>query len=66
MDWKNTIAEIQRHGKLTQAQVAEKVGCGQATVSDLANGITKQPNYALGCALIKVLEDMRRKAKAVA
>ena len=56
MDWKNIIAEIQRHGQMTQAQIAAAVDCGQATISDLASGSTKQPSYSLGAALLKVLE----------
>lgn len=56
MDWKIIIAEIQRHGQMTQAQIATVVDCGQATVSDLANGSTKQPSYSLGDSLLKLLE----------
>ena len=59
MDWKNIIADIQRHGKLTQSQIAVKVECGQATISDLANGSTKQPSYSLGAALLQVLERLK-------
>ncbi len=59
MDWKNVIADIQRHGQMTQPQIAEKVGCGQATISDLVNGATKQPRYTLGAALIDLLESVR-------
>lgn len=59
MDWKYIIAEIQRRGELTQAQIAKTVECGQATISDLANGSTKQPNYSLGAALLKLLEQMK-------
>lgn len=66
MDWKNTIAEIQRLGQLTQAQIAQRAGCGQATVSDLANATTKQPSYALGCALIDILEKLRNNTEAAA
>jgi hypothetical protein len=56
MDWKNVIADIQRHGQMTQPQIAEKVGCGQATISDLVNGSTKQPRYPLGVALVELLK----------
>lgn len=59
MDWKNIIADIQRHGQLTQVQIASMVGCAQATISDLANGSTKQPNYSLGAALIQLLESLK-------
>ena len=69
MNWKNVIAEIQRHGQMTQPQIAEKVGCGQATISDLVNGATKQPRYPLGAALIELLKSVSHndvEAKAVA
>lgn len=56
MNWKNVIAEIQRHGQMTQPQIAEKVGCSQATISDLVNGATKQPRYPLGAALLALLQ----------
>ena len=64
MDWKNVIAEIQRHGQLTQTQIAAEVGCGQATISDLVNGSTKQPSYSLGADMLALLE--RVKATPVA
>lgn len=50
MDWKSLIAEIQRHG-YTQPQIAAVCGCGQATISDLALGNTKEPRHSLGEAL---------------
>ena len=62
MDWKNVIAEIQSHGKMTQPQIAEKVGCGQATISDLVNGGTKQPRWPLGDALLDLLSQVRTTA----
>ncbi|MFY9328405.1 MAG: helix-turn-helix transcriptional regulator [Georgfuchsia sp.] len=59
MDWKNIIAEIQRLGRLTQPQIAEKVGCSQATISDLVNAKTKQPSYPLGVAITGLLEKLQ-------
>lgn len=58
MNWKIVIADIQRHGQMTQPQIAEKVGCGQATISDLVNGATKQPRYPLGVALVELLKSV--------
>ena len=40
---------------MTQPQIAEKVGCSQATISDLVNAKTDQPRYALGAALLELL-----------
>lgn len=50
MDWKQLIAEI-RAGGLSQPQIASACGCGQATISDLASGVTKDPRDSLGQAL---------------
>lgn len=60
MDWKYVIAEIQRLGGLTQPEIAEHVGCGQATISDLCNGATKQPRYQLGAELLALLERVKK------
>ncbi len=57
MDWKNTIREIQGKRSMTQMQIAAAVGCGQATISGLAIGTTKQPTFSLGCALLALLDE---------
>ena len=51
MDWKLLISELTSRG-LSQPQIAAKVGCGQATISDLASARTKEPRHSLGQALI--------------
>lgn len=51
MDWQSIIADIQKRG-LSQSQIAAACHCGQATVSDLSSGKTKQPNFVLGQALL--------------
>ncbi|WP_295986399.1 hypothetical protein [uncultured Variovorax sp.] len=51
MDWQSIIADIQKRG-LSQSQIAMACHCGQATVSDLSSGKTKQPSFVLGQALI--------------
>jgi transcriptional regulator with XRE-family HTH domain len=53
MDWKSLIADLQARG-LSQPQIAEKCHCAQATISDLANGHTKEPRHSLGEALRKL------------
>jgi transcriptional regulator with XRE-family HTH domain len=63
MDWKNIIADIQRHGQLTQPQIAAECGCGQATISDLASGKTAQPRHSLGESLISMLTRVSSQAK---
>lgn len=54
MDWKQTIADVQKRTGLTQTEIAERVNCGQATISGLANGKTRQPSYALGIAILSL------------
>ena len=63
MQWKTAIADIQRHGKLTQPQIAKKVGCGQATISDLVNGKTLQPRWPLGEAIIALLKSVSKSSR---
>jgi transcriptional regulator with XRE-family HTH domain len=67
MDWASTIAEIQSLG-YTQPQIAKICDCGQATISDLANGKTKDPRDSLGQALrrlrLRALEEAAAKATA--
>jgi len=60
MDWKIIIAEIQEYGHLTQPQIAEKCGCGQATISELARGETKHPRYPVGAALKELWEHVKQ------
>lgn len=50
MNWKLLIAELKAAG-WTQPQIAAACGCGQATISELANGTTKDPRDSLGQAL---------------
>lgn len=66
MNWKIIIAEILLHGQLTQPNLAIQCGCGQATISDLASGKTKQPSYPLGKALITIHKKHMKKAKSTA
>ncbi len=63
MDWKQIIADIQKVGALTQPQIAAKVGCGQATISDLALGKSSQPRYELGRDLLALLASVKRANK---
>ncbi|MBT2299234.1 helix-turn-helix domain-containing protein [Variovorax paradoxus] len=53
MSWQSIIADIQKRG-LSQAQIATACGCGQATISDLAKGSSKEPRHALGESLLKI------------
>lgn len=62
MDWKSLIADLQANG-YTQPQIAEACKCVQSTVSDLANGLTKQPRFDLGLRLRALHKRVMAKAK---
>jgi len=55
MDWKKLISELGSQG-LSQPQIAAICGCGQATISDLSNGKTKDPRDSLGQALRALMD----------
>jgi hypothetical protein len=50
VDWKTLISELTSCG-YTQPAIAAACRCGQATISDLAKGTTKDPRHSLGEAL---------------
>lgn len=53
MHWNDYIAAIIDKG-LTQKQLAQKAGCGQATISDIASGKTRDPRSSIGLAILGV------------
>lgn len=53
MQWKDYIAAIIETG-LTQKQLAQQAGCGQATISDIASGKTRDPRSSIGLAIWRV------------
>lgn len=53
MQWKDYITAIFEKG-VSQSQLASLVGCGQATISDLASGKTREPRHSLGTSILKV------------
>ena len=53
MQWKDYIAAIAEKGA-SQGQIAKQAGCGQATISDLASGKTREPRHSLGEVLLRV------------
>lgn len=61
MDWKKIIAEIRSAGQLTQPQIANQCGCGQATISGLSIGTTRQPRHSLGVALLALHSSVTNK-----
>lgn len=53
MKWKDYLARLAAKG-VSQSQIAREVGCGQATISDLALGKTREPRASLGMALMRI------------
>jgi predicted transcriptional regulator len=63
MDWKEIIDMAMQRNGLTQVQLAERVQCGQATISDLRNGATTEPRYSLGRRLLELAHSSPRKPR---
>lgn len=59
MDFKTLLQDLKAAG-LTQKQVAERCGCSQVTVSDLARGVTNDPSFSIGRCIVAL---HARKAK---
>jgi len=67
MNWKLLIAEIQELGDLTQAEIGEKCGTAQSTISSLVNREGGQPSFSLGEKLKALHKRVsKRKQKAAA
>jgi transcriptional regulator with XRE-family HTH domain len=60
MNWVDLIALLQEAG-YTQTEIAQECGCAQNTISDLANGKTKRPNYDIGQALQRMATKAKRR-----
>lgn len=63
MNWKIIIAEIQEYGGLTQADVGEKCGTTQSTISSLINREGGEPSFSLGVKLKELHKRLVRKKK---
>jgi transcriptional regulator with XRE-family HTH domain len=65
MDWKKLLQELKAAG-WSQAMIAERCKVGQATVSELARGVTVEPGFTFGDALrnlhIEVCAEKREQA----
>lgn len=70
MDWVSLIRELRDSG-MSLSRIAEACGSRVQTISDIAAGYTKMPNWKLGDALIalhrvQVKRAQRKAAKAEA
>jgi len=61
MNWKNLIAEIQDYGHLTQAEIGEKCGTAQSTISSLVNRADCEPSFSLGRSLVELHKKVSKK-----
>lgn len=66
MNWKNIIADIQKVGKLTQAQIGLACGTKQSTINSLYSGSSAQPAYPLGVKLTELHKKTMRKPRTTA
>lgn len=55
------MADLKAAG-LSQSQVAEACGCGQATLSELAGGRISEPRHALGERLLSLWRSLQEPA----
>lgn len=63
MDWKEKLARLAEAG-FTQMQIAERCRVRQSTISDIARGATKRPNYELGSLLQAMVDELPERASA--
>ncbi len=69
-NWTAILEDLRARG-WTQVKLAERIGCAQASISDLARGATTDPGYRFGEALLALHVSgkgpeapQKRKAKA--
>lgn len=55
MDWNALIKRLNDRGWV-QTQIAARVGAHQSTISELLNGVVKDPRHSLGAALVELDE----------
>lgn len=64
MQWKNIISDLKSAG-LTQTQIAEKCGCAQSTISEMATDGDRTPSFPIGAALLELHKKAIKKRKTV-
>jgi hypothetical protein len=52
-DFRSVLAHLKLAGR-TQVEIALYCGCGQSSISDIATGVTKDPSYSVGSALLRM------------
>ncbi len=61
MNIPSKVKEILNTG-ITQKEVAEFVGCSQATISDLATGIQTTTKFEFGLKVLELHKSIQKKA----
>ena len=56
VDWAAVMAALKRAG-VRQEEIAAELGCGQATLSDIARGKTQDPRFMLASGLLQIAEE---------
>lgn len=62
MNWKKLVADLAER-QVTQKQIAAACGCGQASVSDIATGVTKDPRASIAFGLMALAKRHRIKVE---
>lgn len=65
MNLQSVIQELLNLG-MTQTEIAEQCNCRQSSISDIATGQTKNPNFTLGTSLLNLLEKKREEQQKAA
>ncbi len=60
MDWPKILEDLREAG-WTQAEIAERCGVAQPTVSDLQRGESKAPSFTFGVALMALHKKVVRR-----
>lgn len=58
MNWSSLVASLRERG-LTQGAIAERCGVRQSSISALATGATKNPNFELGRRLEQLAKELQ-------
>jgi transcriptional regulator with XRE-family HTH domain len=54
IDWPVVLGTLQKRG-LSQRQIADRIGCSQALLSQLASGERRMAGYDIGAAALQLL-----------
>ena len=64
VDWPAVLRGLKAAG-VTQPEIALRLNCGQATVSDIARGKTVDPRFTLAAGLLRLAREYGVEANAL-